>query len=111
MLNYRKTLFALLAPLLPALTFAADPIGPGKQESETGITHSFLAFGDTYIISDDGKIIRTYAGNTRDGWLMPNGNLLLATNNKGVEVTPEGKVIWEFKGTQKEVNTIQDVGN
>ena len=111
MLNYRTTLIALLSPLIPTFIYAADPVAAGKQESETGITHSFLAFGDTYVVSDDGKITRTYAGNTRDGWLMPNGNLLLATNNKGVEITPEGKVIWEFKGTQKEVNTIQDVGN
>jgi len=114
---YARPLVALLVSLFSTLAFAADAPKPNpdpnpKQESESGITHSFLAMGaDTYIIGDDNKILRTFSGNTRDGWLLPNGNLLVASSNKGLEITPDGKVVWEFKGTQKEVNTIQDVGN
>ncbi len=55
---------------------------------------------------------------TRDGWVLPNGDVLLAvTKNKdypggaAVEVTRDGKVVFEFKGTQSEVNTVQAVGD
>ena len=66
----------------------------------------------------DGKVTRTYPANTRDGWMLPNGNLLLAVS-KGtkdfphggaVEVTPDGRAIWQFAGTQDEVNTVEAVG-
>ena len=55
-----------------------------------------------------------YPQGMRDGWVLPNGDVLLAvTKNKdypggaAVEVTRDGKVVFEFKGTQAEVNTVQ----
>jgi hypothetical protein len=103
--------------VLACVTAWAD--GP-KQESASGITHSFLAMGaETYVMNADGKVTRTYPANTRDGWLLPDGNLLLAVS-KGtkdfphggaVEVTTEGKIIWQFAGTQDEVNTVQTIGD
>jgi hypothetical protein len=83
------------------------------------IKHSFLATGvETYILDDDGKVVWRYPQGTRDGWVLPNGNVLLAvTKNKeypggaAVEVTRDGKVVFEFKGTQSEVNTVQAVGD
>ncbi len=83
------------------------------------IKHSFLATGqETYILDDDGKVIWRYPQGTRDGWVLPNGDVLLAvTKNKdypggaAVEVTRDGKVVFEFKGTQSEVNTVQAVGD
>src|SRR5690349_8929668 len=46
--------------------------------AETKITHSFLALGgETYIVSDAGKIEWTYPFSTRDGWVLADGNLLL----------------------------------
>lgn len=87
---------------------------------ESEITHSFLATGGkTYIMMFDkenpqGKIVWQYAAGTREGWVLPNGNLLLAVSKGGqypggaaVEVTRDNKVIWEYKGTQDEVNSIQ----
>jgi outer membrane protein assembly factor BamB len=79
------------------------------------ITHSFLATGnETYILDGAGKVTWRYPQGTRDGWVLANGNVLLAvTKNKdypsgaAVEVTREGKVVFEFKGTQAEVNTVQ----
>ena len=83
------------------------------------IKHSFLATGqETYILDDDGKVIWRYPQGTRDGWVLPNGDVLLAvTKNKdypggaAVEVTHDGKVVFEFKGTQSEVNTVEAVGD
>lgn len=87
---------------------------PG-QESREGIRHSFLALGaETYILDEEGKVTWRYAKGTRDGWVLPSGNVLLAVNKDrefpggaAVEVTREGKVVFQFKGTQSEVNTVQ----
>jgi hypothetical protein len=86
-----------------------------RQESDSGITHSFLALGAaTYIADDSGAIAWSYPANTRDGTVLPGGNVLLAVSKGGefpgggvVEVTREGKVVFSFKGTQSEVNTAQ----
>src|SRR5262245_10487412 len=83
------------------------------------ITHSFLACGGaTYIRDGDGKILWQFPMGSRDGWVLSSGNALLAVSaNKQfpgggvVEVTRDGKTVFEFKGTQKEVNTVQAVGN
>jgi len=98
---------------------AAEPVGP-KQESASGITHSFLATGSkTYILEVDkdnphGKVTWEHPAVTREGWVLPDGNVLLAiSKNKqypggaAIEVTRAGKVVWEYKGTQSEVNSIQ----
>ena len=72
------------------------------------ITHGFLATGaETYIVDDAGKVTWTYPHSSRDGWVLPNGNVLLALSKSKeypggavVEVTRDGKVVFEFKGTQ-----------
>ena len=66
----------------------ADP----RQESSTGITHSFLAFGaETYLLSADNKVLWSDSRNTRDGFLLPSGNLLL-TITKSKEYPGGGAV-------------------
>lgn len=111
MIRQNLLLMSALAMALTTAARAEDDFG-SKQESATGITHSFLAFGgETYILDDANKITRVFKGNTRDGWLLPNGNLLVASSNKGLEIAPDGKIVWQYQGTQKEVNTIQDVSN
>src|SRR4051812_10479159 len=111
--------FTAFTMMLPAPAPAAAPDAGRRQESDAGITHSFLALGaETYIVGPDGKVSWTYPANTRDGWVLPNGNLLLAVS-KGktfpgggaVEVTRDGKVVFQFAGTQSEVNTVQSVGD
>jgi outer membrane protein assembly factor BamB len=110
---------ALLLAALPLFAADAPPTGAGpRQESETKITHSFLALGgETYIMDADGKVLWSYPKNTRDGFVLPSGNILLAVSkdkeNPGgsaIEITRDGKVVFQFKGTQSEVNTVQAVG-
>ena len=92
---------------------AAAPAGAG--EPEAGITHGFLATGgETYIRDGHGAITWRYPRSTRDGWVLPGGTILLAlTKGDGypgggvVEVDREGKVAFEYRGTQSEVNTAQ----
>lgn len=86
-------------------------------DAPSKITHSFLATGgETYILDGEGKVTWSYPKSTRDGWVLPSGNILLAlskSNDGGsvVEVTREGKTVFEFKGTQSEVNTAQALDN
>jgi Mala s 1-like protein len=90
-----------------------------QQQSESGITHAFLATGsETYIVSAEGKIAWTYPRSTRDGWVLAGGNVLLAVSKSKdypsgavVEVDREGRAIFEFKGTQSEVDTAQPLAN
>jgi hypothetical protein len=84
-------------------------------------THSFLALGaETYILDGAGKLAWSYPGSTRDGWVLPGGNILLAVSKNAsypggavVELKRDGSKVFEFKGTQSEVNTAQlvDGGN
>ncbi len=99
-----------LAVVSPALAADSEP---------SKITHSmFIAGGETAILSGDGNELWKYPEATRDGFVLPNGNLLLAVSkNKEypggavVEVTRENKVVFEYKGTQSEVNTAQALPN
>ena len=81
------------------------------------ITHAFLATGGaTYLQDGAGKVIWSLPKSSRDGWVLPNGHLLLALskNNDGgsvVELTRDGQTVFEFKGTQSEVNTVQPLEN
>ncbi|MDB6139481.1 MAG: hypothetical protein JWO94_2553 [Verrucomicrobiaceae bacterium] len=84
------------------------------------IKHSFLATGgETRIVDDEGKTVWKYPGSTRDGCVLPNGNVLLAVSkNKTdypggavVEITRDMKKVFEYKGTQSEVNTAQLLPN
>ena len=83
------------------------------------IKHSFLATGgETRIVDGDGKTVWRYPGSTRDGYVLPSGNILLAVS-KGkdfpgggvVEITRDNQVVFSFKGTQSEVNTAQLLDN
>jgi hypothetical protein len=97
-----------------ALLFVALAVPPARGADEK-ITHGFLATGaETYIVDGTGKVTWRYARSTRDGWVLPNGNVLLALSKSKdypggavVEVDKDGKTVFEFKGTQAEVNTVQ----
>jgi hypothetical protein len=105
--SMRALLLLLAASSVPAL--ADDP---------KPIRHGFLATGGkTYILDADGHQTWAYPRPSRDGWVLPGGNVLLALNKNAdepggsvVEITPGGKILFSFKGTQSEVNTVQDVG-
>jgi hypothetical protein len=87
--------------------------------SQEKITHSFLSLGtETFLLSAEGKVEWSYPLSTRDGWVLPDGNLLLIVS-KGdkypgggvISITREGKVLFEYKGTQSEVNTAEKLAN
>lgn len=104
MIAHSRTLAVLVGAIIGLKGWAADTI-----------THSFFAAGgQTYIVNGDGKTAWNLGESTRDGWVLDNGNLLLAMSKSanfpggGVrEITRDGKVVFEYKGTQSEVNTVQ----
>ncbi|MGY8649227.1 MAG: beta-propeller domain-containing protein [Verrucomicrobiia bacterium] len=84
---------------------------PAAQQSAHGVRHAFLATGaETYIVSHTDRIVWRYP---LDGWMLPNGNILLVLahgKNYGggvVEVTRGGRVQFEYRGKQKTVNTAE----
>ena len=85
----------------------------GATLALTAADRSFLMLGGlTQIVDASGKASWKYPAVTRDGYILPNGNLLLTLSKTKaypggavVEVTRDQKVVWEYKGTQTEVNT------
>ena len=87
--------------------------------AEDPITQSFRATGGETVIRDGaGQVVWSYPGASRDGWVLANGNILLAVSKcpefpKGgvVEVTRAGQRTFSYAGTQSEVNTVQALEN
>jgi len=108
-----------IAALLISCTAAGPTEASRAGDPPAGITHGFLATGgETYIRDGQGKIAWRYPHASRDGWVLPGGNVLLALSKSKtypggavVEVTREGEVVFEFKGSQSEVNTAQVLDN
>ncbi len=83
------------------------------------LTHGFLATGnETFIVDGRGKVIWSFPQSSRDGWVLKDGHVLLALSKSAkypggavAEVDASGKVLFEFKGTQAEVNTVQLLDN
>ena len=103
-----------LALLMTVAVRAQEP-PLARQESATGIRHAVLATGaETFILDSEGRTVWTYPRSTRDGWMLPNGNLLLDVSASQetphgaiVEVDRAGKTLFEYKGTQSEVDCVQ----
>jgi hypothetical protein len=99
----------LIAPILSAQATAS--VADDSQK----ITHSFLATGgETCIRSGGGQILWRFPHASRDGWVLSNGNLLLALSKSSqyphgaaVEVTRNNELVFVLAGTQSEVNTVQ----
>lgn len=86
------------------------------------IRHSFLGVGKanrTVIVGEDGKVKWRVDFPASDGWVQPNGNVLLAlygTNeypNGGViEIDRDTKqILFSYKGQQNEISSVQALGN
>jgi hypothetical protein len=108
-----------LMNVIGAIWLAALVAPAVAEEPNKAISHSFLACGqETFIVDGAGKLIWQYPKSSRDGWVLENGNILLAVSKgqeypggAAVEVTRDGKIVFEFKGTQSEVNTVQALEN
>ena len=103
-----------LTNLFPSLFFLM--IFSAVSLSAEEIKHSFLGLGKAnraVIVGEDGKVEWKYDAPASDGYVLENGNVLLALYpTKGfpgggvIEVERKtNKVVFEYKATQKEVST------
>src|SRR3954468_17763338 len=65
--------------------------------------------GKVAVVSAEGKIEWEYACNApQDCWRLANGNYLFCHVRGALEVTPDKKIVWEYKsGTNTEVHACQ----
>jgi hypothetical protein len=86
---------------------AADPV-------PSTIRHSYLVMGGkTAIIGEDGKPTWEYRGGSRDGFVLPDGNVLLAFSDRVEEVTRDKQVVFTYRLSPEngELSTAQRLYN
>lgn len=103
----------LVAALAPAPLAAA---GPSRRVLVCGPRTAIV----TITAEDaDGRVEWSHPANTREGWVLPGGNVLLALSRgdggpggaaveieRGRDGAPDREV-WRYDGTQEEINSIQ----
>ncbi len=97
------------------LSLGLSSAGLGAESAnKPSIRHSYLVMGArTAIIGEDGQVAWEYKGGTRDGFILPNGNLLAAWSDRVEEVTPDKKVVGTYvrSAENSEIGTVQRLYN
>ncbi|MCA9015607.1 MAG: hypothetical protein KDA77_09785 [Planctomycetaceae bacterium] len=86
------------------------------------VKHSFLGVGkanQAVIVGEDGDVEWKFDMPASDGWVLPNGNVLLALygtkefpNGGVVEVDRKTKqILFQYQGRQKEISTVQPLSD
>lgn len=107
MLLYLRLLLVASVALLSTVT--------GTHARGADVTHRFLVCGaKTYIMEPDGKPSWTYPHNTRDGYVLQDGRIVLTLSKSSkypggavVEINRDGNEQLIWNGTQSEVNSAQ----
>jgi len=103
---------------------AALAASAGAAESAAGHRRLLVCGGRTAIVDigpdgGAGRVEWSWPGPTREGWVLPDGNVLLALSKgpaaaggAAVEIRrgaggAADEVVWRYDGTQAEVNSIQ----
>ena len=90
----------------------------GNAANSEEVKHSFLGLGkanQVVIVNEDGKVEWKYELPASDGWVLKNGNVLIAVypckefpNGGVVEVERDSKKrVFTYQGQQKEISTVQ----
>jgi Mal s 1 allergenic protein-like len=81
-----------------------------RVRADEAIHHSFLALGSkTAIIGEVDQVLWSYRGGSRDGFVLPNGNVLIAWADRVEEVTREKRIVFSYQRNpeNKEIGTVQ----
>jgi hypothetical protein len=100
-----------LASSLLAAWVVLGSLPLGAQEK---IAHSYLVLGaKTAIIAENGSVTWEYSGGSRDGFVLPNGNILIAFGNRVEEVTVDQQVVFRYTldSSNKEIGTAERLYN
>ena len=106
------------ASVLPVMGLSLLLVRAAESPVPKAIRHSYLVLGGkTAIIGEDGKSQWEYSGGSRDGFVLPNGNVLIAFADRVEEVVPAGEKLNETVFTYKrsvengEISTAQRLYN
>ena len=92
---------------LGLLAFVSFAFG---AEDSSPLRHSYLVLGaKTAIIGEDNQAKWEYAGGSRDGFVLPGGNVLIAFADRVEEVTPDKQVVFSYRRAREngEIGTTQ----
>ncbi len=103
--SHRWLVAFLLSCCLAAWLQAAEPI-----------RHSFLIAGPSFtgILDEDGKeVFNAGRPAARDGFVLANGNVLIAWNNEVLELTRDKQVVFRYQKSaeNQEIGTVQRLKN
>src|SRR5438128_42824 len=110
--GWQKTMNTKLIPsafVLAALGCSACSI-QAADNSPAPIRHSYLVLGGhTAIIGEEGQAAWEYDGGSRDGFVLPNGNVLIAYSDRVVEVTRDKQAVFSYQRSKEnsEIGTTQ----
>ena len=116
-----KLLTVQLLSLLFIIGISATASANGLVSNEV-TKHSFIGFGKAtgiVIVNEAGKVEWKLKLPASDGWMLDSGNIIAAIYpcqkfpNGGVaEINRQTKkIIWEYRGQQKEISTVQPLGD
>ncbi|MBL9167702.1 MAG: hypothetical protein JNN07_08170 [Verrucomicrobiales bacterium] len=107
-----------LSSLLVLLSLGLSLVRVQSAETPAGavsaIRHSYLVMGGkTAIIGEDGQPMWEYRGGSRDGFVLPHGNVLLAFSDRVEEVTRDKQIVFSYQRSKEngEIGTTQRLYN
>ena len=109
-----KSTCSSIAGLLFALVLRVGTVQSAETTAAQAIRHSYLVLGGkTAIIGEDGKSEWEYRGGSRDGFILPNGNALIAWSDQVEEVTRDKLAVFFYKRSPEnsEIGTTQRLYN
>ena len=133
--RFRNSIRLWAASVLVAIGLLAVPAAESARAADSAVgQRKILVCGKrTAIVAfsaehPEGMVEWTYPVASREGWVLPDGNLLIAVSKgsrlpngdrvpggAAIEIrrgadeagTPEDAIVWRYDGTQSEVNSIQ----
>lgn len=99
--------------LVLTLVGGSLPLSAAEVPANT-FRHSYLVMGGkTAIIGEDQQPSWEYRGGSRDGFVLPNGNVLIAFSDKVEEVTRDKTVVFTYQRSPEnsEIGTTQRLYN
>ena len=103
----------LLVTAVTLVVLLANPL-PVANAADSALRHSYLVLGGkTAIIGEDGQVQWEYRGGSRDGLVLPGGNVLIAYSDRVEEVTPAKQVVFSYdrSAENSEIGTTQRLYN
>lgn len=106
----------LASVVISSLTGSVFGQDGAKDDGKAEIRHSFFVAGPVFtgIVGEDGKPVwDSGRKSARDGYVLENGNVLIAWGNVVKEFTRDKKVVFEYKKPDscKELGTAQRLAN